>query len=58
MSRLRHFATLFWTLLRELADENAYRRYLSVTGQTHSAAQWKHFSDQRLRGKYARAKCC
>jgi hypothetical protein len=45
-------------LLRELADENAYRRHLAAHGRTHSAAEWKRFSDERLRAKYVRPKCC
>ena len=45
-------------ILRELADENAYSRHLSVHGRTHSADEWKRFSDERLRAKYSRAKCC
>jgi len=45
-------------LLRELADENAYRRHLAAQGRPHSAAEWRTFSEQRLRAKYLRAKCC
>ncbi|HXK05531.1 MAG TPA: hypothetical protein VMS37_24210 [Verrucomicrobiae bacterium] len=43
-------------LLRELADEAAYRRYLE--GREPSPEEWRRFSDQRFRAKYARAKCC
>ena len=45
-------------ILRELADENAYRRHLEAHGREHSAAEWRRFSDERMRAKYARAKCC
>jgi hypothetical protein len=45
-------------LLRELADENAYERHLAAHGCVHSAEEWRRFSDERLRAKYARAKCC
>jgi hypothetical protein len=55
MSRL---AKLMMALLRELADENAYRRHLDAHGRAHSGAEWRRFSEERLRAKYARAKCC
>jgi hypothetical protein len=58
MTHVRRFAEILLTLLRELADENAYRRHLAARGREHSAAEWKHFSEHRLRAKYARAKCC
>lgn len=45
-------------LLRELADENAYRRHLDAHGREPSREEWRRFSDERLRAKYARAKCC
>jgi hypothetical protein len=44
--------------LRELADENAYQRHLQAHGAVASAEEWRRFSDERLRAKYARAKCC
>lgn len=49
---------LAWQLLRELADENAYRRHLEARGVPASPEEWRRFSDERLRAKYARAKCC
>jgi hypothetical protein len=45
-------------LMRELADENAYLRHLEVHGRRHSAEEWRRFSDERLRCKFARGKCC
>jgi hypothetical protein len=45
-------------LLRELADENAYARHLSIHGRTHCGEEWRRFSEERLRAKYMRAKCC
>jgi hypothetical protein len=45
-------------ILRELSDESAYERHLLAHGCTHSAEEWRRFHEQRLRGKYARAKCC
>ena len=55
---LRRAARLFVSLLRELADENAYRRHLEVHGRSHSGEEWRRFSEARLRAKYSRAKCC
>ena len=52
----------FWRgilhLLRELSDENAYERHLVHCGRDHSPEEWRRFLDERLRQKYARAKCC
>jgi hypothetical protein len=58
MKNIRTFCGLFLTLLRELADENAYHRHLTAHGLVHSAEEWRRFADQRLRAKYLRAKCC
>ena len=55
MKRIGRFILSF---LRELADENAYQRYLASEGRTHSGEEWRRFSEQRLRSKYMRAKCC
>lgn len=45
-------------ILREIGDESAYARHLAYHGRTHSGAEWRRFSEERLRQKYARAKCC
>ena len=58
MNAIRRFGSLVLALLRELSDENAYQRHLAARGRTHSAEEWRHFSEHRLRAKYARAKCC
>jgi hypothetical protein len=58
MTRLRTFASLLLALLRELSDENAYERHLAALGREHSREEWQKFSDQRLRAKFFRAKCC
>jgi len=55
---MRRLATLLKQFLRELADENAYQRHLIAHGRKHSAEEWRKFSDERLRAKYMRAKCC
>jgi hypothetical protein len=58
MKALRRVGRLVMALLRELADENAYRRHLEAHGRAHSGAEWRRFSEERMREKYARAKCC
>jgi hypothetical protein len=55
---MRRVARLVLALLRELADENAYQRHLAAHGTQHSGAEWRKFSEDRLRQKYSRAKCC
>jgi hypothetical protein len=58
MKHLRAFGSLLLALLRELSDENAYHRHLAAHGRAHSGAEWRRFSEKRLRAKYLRAKCC
>jgi hypothetical protein len=58
MKILRLVLQLVLQLLREIGDENAYRRYLELRGCEHSGIEWRRFSDERMRAKYARAKCC
>ena len=58
MSALRKFGRIVMGLLRELADENAYRRHLETCGRTHSGEEWRRFHEHRLRARYLRAKCC
>jgi hypothetical protein len=45
-------------ILKEIADESPYERHLAAHDRTHSPAEWRRFSDQRLKGKYQRAQCC
>lgn len=58
MSLIRALGRFVLDLLREIGDENAYQRHLAVHGRRHSGAEWRRFSEERLRSKYARAKCC
>ncbi len=58
MKRVTAFGRLVLRLLRELSDENAYRRHLETHRRAHSAAEWKRFSEERLRARYTRPKCC
>ena len=55
---MRRIGRMILALLRELADENAYQRYLEKQGSRHSREEWRKFCDLRLRAKYHRAKCC
>jgi len=55
---MKRLGRLIMALLRELADENAYQRHLECHGRVHSGEEWRRFSEERLREKYARAKCC
>jgi hypothetical protein len=54
----RYFGGLLLALLREIADEGAYNRYLIAMRRAHSPEEWRRFSERRLRAKYARPKCC
>ena len=58
MRALKAAGRLVLALLRELADENAYERHLRAHGREHSGEEWRRFSEERLRAKYSRAKCC
>lgn len=52
----------FWkivlSILRELGDENAYRRHLKVHGRSHSPEEYRVFQREHFKAKYQRAKCC
>jgi hypothetical protein len=58
MKTLRRMLSLLKALAGELSDENAYARHLQITSRSHSASEWKAFSDSRHRSKYQNAKCC
>ena len=55
---MRRLAAFILALLRELADENAYQRHLAAHGRPASPTEWRRFSDERLRSRYVRPKCC
>jgi hypothetical protein len=55
---MRAFLRGVMTLLREIADENAYQRHLRAHGRVHSGAEWRRFLDERLARKFAQSKCC
>jgi hypothetical protein len=56
--RVKRAAALVGALAGELSDQNAYARHLAAHGRRHSAAEWRRFSDERLRRKYGQPKCC
>ncbi len=58
MNALRALGRILYGILREIADENAYERHLRMHGRAHSGEEWRRFSEERLRAKYARPKCC
>lgn len=58
MKRLKALGKILVGLLRELSDETAYQRHLAAHGQVHSGDEWRRFSEERLRAKYVRPKCC
>ena len=58
MENLRRFFRILLGLARELADESGYARYLAHHRSEHSPEQWRRFTEERLRSKYTRPKCC
>ena len=56
MKHLRKFGRILLGILKEIADENAYRRHLLANGATHSGQEWRRFSEHRMKEKYANAK--
>ncbi len=58
MGFVRRTGVVLRGLLNELSDQNAYARHLAAHGASHSPAEWRRFSDKRLKAKYERAKCC
>ena len=58
MRQLREFRRIFMSLLRELADQNAYQRHLAAHNRPHSPAEWRRFSEEHLMAKFTRPKCC
>ena len=55
---MRRLWRIVMGVLREIGDESAYARHLRHHGRAHSGAEWRRFSEERLRAKYERAKCC
>ena len=55
---MRKLASFCAKFLRELSDQEAYKRYLLTRGMVHSGAEWRKFSEDRMKRKYSQAKCC
>jgi hypothetical protein len=58
MRTIRRAVRLWLAFLRELADENAYQRYLRARGAAPSPEEWRRFSNARLAARYGRPRCC
>lgn len=58
IARLYDLMAIVAGLLRELSDQSAYARHLAANKAIHSGGEWRRFQNERLRAKYARAKCC
>ncbi|MGJ5815918.1 hypothetical protein [Paludibaculum fermentans] len=58
MRSLKSLYRILMGILREIGDESAYQRHLAAHGRTHCGAEWRTFSEERMRQKYQRAKCC
>ena len=50
-SRLGRVVRIVRGLFGELSDQNAYARHLATHGRPHSPAEWRRFSDERLKAK-------
>ncbi len=58
MTWLRTFCRLVMATLREIGDESAYQRHLTAHRLNPSGKEWRRFSEERLRARYVRPKCC
>jgi hypothetical protein len=58
MDAFRQFGRTILAILRELADENAYKRHLQTHGRTNSPEEYRRFQSEHFKAKYQRAKCC
>ena len=58
MSALRQFWQILRGIVAELSDQNAYARYLSAHGATHSPEEWRRFQDHHWQAKSRRGRCC
>ena len=58
MKQLRKLGRIVLGILREIGDENAYQRHLAAHNVQASGKEWRRFSEERLKQKYANAKCC
>jgi hypothetical protein len=52
------FLRMVYAILREIGDENAYKRFLVMQGLPASRENWRRFSEERMAAKYRKPKCC
>jgi hypothetical protein len=55
---MRGFLKFVLALLREISDENAYQRHLTVHGAAPSPEEWRRFCDERWNATARRPRCC
>lgn len=58
MRQIRGLLRILLGILKEISDETAYERHLRLHNAVHSGAEWRRFSEERMRAKYTRPKCC
>jgi len=58
MKRLCSFFRVLLATLREIFDENAYKRFLVRTGNVASRNSYREFQREREAGMATRPKCC
>jgi len=49
---------ILYSILREIGDESAYKRFLEQHGLAPSRENWRQFSECRMTAKYRKPKCC
>jgi hypothetical protein len=55
---MKKFLEILRGIIDELTDQRAYRCHLLAHGATHSAEEWRRFSDKLYQAKSTRARCC
>ncbi len=58
MTLIKRTGNLLLRLLRELADENAYQRYLATRGVSASPEEWRRFCNSKPNVHCEPPKCC
>jgi hypothetical protein len=58
IAALSNVLKLIWGIAREISDEAAYERHLSIKGIPKSAATWRAFQDEKAKLRYQKPKCC
>jgi len=58
MTSMRQLGRTIMAILRELADENAYKRHLATHRRPNSPDEYRRFQSEHFKSKYQRAKCC